>query len=106
MPPSPSRPASRNFLRPRASPTSPTVARTAERLVRASAVAAAAAAAPMPAAGGAGATGGSSYAGGGGGGRSGGGGGGGRPARERFQATCSGCGKVAEVPFQPRGNKP
>jgi CxxC-x17-CxxC domain-containing protein len=23
-----------------------------------------------------------------------------------FQATCSGCGKVAEVPFQPRGDKP
>jgi CxxC-x17-CxxC domain-containing protein len=36
----------------------------------------------------------------------GGGGGGGRPAREMFQATCSGCGKVAEVPFQPRGDKP
>ena len=36
----------------------------------------------------------------------GGGGGGSRPAREMFQATCSGCGKVAEVPFQPRGDKP
>ena len=35
-----------------------------------------------------------------------GGGGGGRPPREMFQATCSGCGKVAEVPFQPRGDKP
>ena len=34
-----------------------------------------------------------------------GGGGGGRP-REMFQATCSTCGKVAEVPFQPRGDKP
>ena len=33
-------------------------------------------------------------------------GGGGRPPREMFQATCSGCGKVAEVPFQPRGDKP
>jgi CxxC-x17-CxxC domain-containing protein len=50
--------------------------------------------------------GGSSYAGGGGGGSYGGGGGGGRPAREMFQATCSGCGTVAEVPFQPRGDKP
>ncbi|PZR56752.1 MAG: zinc-binding protein [Candidatus Meridianibacter frigidus] len=33
------------------------------------------------------------------------GGGGGR-AREMFQATCSQCGGVAEVPFQPRGDKP
>ena len=38
------------------------------------------------------------------GGRAGGGGGGG--AREMFQATCSTCGKVAEVPFKPRGDKP
>jgi CxxC-x17-CxxC domain-containing protein len=38
------------------------------------------------------------------GGRTGGGGGGGQ--REMFQATCSTCGKVAEVPFQPRGDKP
>ena len=47
-------------------------------------------------------------AGGGGGGSYGGGGGygGGRPQREMFQATCSACGKVAEVPFQPRGDKP
>ncbi|HEX3468705.1 MAG TPA: zinc-ribbon domain containing protein [Candidatus Elarobacter sp.] len=46
--------------------------------------------------------------GGGGGGSSysGGGYGGGRPQREMFQATCSACGKVAEVPFQPRGDKP
>ncbi|MGP6189194.1 MAG: zinc-ribbon domain containing protein [Vulcanimicrobiaceae bacterium] len=43
--------------------------------------------------------------GGGGGSYSGGGGGGGRQ-REMFQATCSSCGKVAEVPFQPRGDKP
>lgn len=38
----------------------------------------------------------------------GGGGGGersGRP-REMFQATCSQCGGVAEVPFNPRGDKP
>jgi CxxC-x17-CxxC domain-containing protein len=40
-----------------------------------------------------------------GGGRSSGGyGGGGR--REMFKATCSQCGGVAEVPFQPRGDKP
>jgi CxxC-x17-CxxC domain-containing protein len=44
--------------------------------------------------------------GGGGGSYSGGGYGGGRPQREMFQATCSSCGKVAEVPFQPRGDKP
>ncbi|HTW85534.1 MAG TPA: zinc-ribbon domain containing protein [Candidatus Sulfotelmatobacter sp.] len=42
-----------------------------------------------------------------GGGRSGGGGyGGSRPQREMFSATCSGCGGVAQVPFQPRGDKP
>ena len=51
--------------------------------------------------GGSGGGGGGSYSGGGYGG-----GGGSRPAREMFQATCSGCGKVAEVPFQPRGDKP
>jgi CxxC-x17-CxxC domain-containing protein len=27
-------------------------------------------------------------------------------AREMFKATCSQCGGVAEVPFQPRGDKP
>jgi CxxC-x17-CxxC domain-containing protein len=48
--------------------------------------------------GGSGGGGGSSY--------SGGGYGGGRPQREMFNATCSGCGKNAEVPFQPRGDKP
>ena len=26
--------------------------------------------------------------------------------REMFRATCSQCGGVAEVPFQPRGDKP
>jgi len=36
-------------------------------------------------------------------GRSNGGRGG---ARETFKATCSQCGGVAEVPFQPRGDKP
>lgn len=35
-----------------------------------------------------------------------GGGGGGGSRREMFQATCSQCGGVAEVPFQPRGDKP
>jgi CxxC-x17-CxxC domain-containing protein len=47
--------------------------------------------------------------GGGGGGGSyggGGGGGGGRAPREMFSATCSQCGGVAQVPFQPRGDKP
>lgn len=42
-------------------------------------------------------------------GQDGGGGGGGyssRPPREMFQATCSSCGKVAEIPFQPRGDRP
>jgi len=34
------------------------------------------------------------------------GGNGGSRAREMFQATCSQCGGVAEVPFQPRGDKP
>ncbi len=47
--------------------------------------------------------GGGSYAGGGGGGAGGGGGGG---AREMFSVTCSSCGQTAEVPFQPRGDKP
>ena len=37
----------------------------------------------------------------------GGGGGGGRGGeREMFTATCSQCGGVASVPFQPRGDKP
>ena len=35
-----------------------------------------------------------------------GGGDGNRPRREMFQATCSSCGKVAEVPFKPSGEKP
>jgi CxxC-x17-CxxC domain-containing protein len=29
-----------------------------------------------------------------------------RRAREMFTATCSQCGGVAEVPFNPRGDKP
>jgi CxxC-x17-CxxC domain-containing protein len=41
----------------------------------------------------------------GGGPGAGGGQGGGRP-REMFTATCSNCGGVAEVPFNPRGDKP
>ncbi len=43
---------------------------------------------------------------GGGGYSSGGGGGYGRQEREMFSATCSSCGNVARVPFQPRGDKP
>jgi len=34
------------------------------------------------------------------------GGGANRAPRQMFRATCSGCGKDAEVPFQPRGDKP
>jgi CxxC-x17-CxxC domain-containing protein len=30
----------------------------------------------------------------------------GAPRREMFKATCSQCGGVAEVPFQPRGDRP
>jgi CxxC-x17-CxxC domain-containing protein len=45
---------------------------------------------------------GSSYGGGGGGGY----GSGGRGQREMFSATCSSCGKEAQVPFQPSGDKP
>lgn len=50
-----------------------------------------------------------SGAGGGGGasrGYGGGGGGGFGAAREMFSVTCSDCGQTAEVPFQPRGDKP
>jgi CxxC-x17-CxxC domain-containing protein len=48
-------------------------------------------------------SGGGATGGGFGGGRSGGFGGG---AREMYSVTCSGCGQQAEVPFQPRGDKP
>ena len=41
-----------------------------------------------------------------GGGYSGGGGGGYGGSREMFEATCSSCGGVARVPFQPSGDKP
>jgi CxxC-x17-CxxC domain-containing protein len=49
--------------------------------------------------------------GGGGGGRgygggAGGGGGAGYGSREMYSVTCSECGQAAEVPFQPRGDKP
>ncbi|MFN0072900.1 MAG: zinc-ribbon domain containing protein [Chloroflexota bacterium] len=44
--------------------------------------------------------------GGGGGGGSRGGGGGYGMDRQMFSATCSSCGKEAQVPFQPRGDKP
>jgi CxxC-x17-CxxC domain-containing protein len=47
-----------------------------------------------------------SSGGGGGGGGYGRSGGGGRGAREMFSATCSSCGKEAQVPFQPSGDKP
>jgi CxxC-x17-CxxC domain-containing protein len=51
-----------------------------------------------------------SYGGGGGGGGSYGGGssygGGGRGQREMYTTTCSSCGKEAQVPFVPRGDKP
>ncbi len=49
-----------------------------------------------------GGNGGGGYAGGGGRGGSGGGYG----AREMYSVTCSSCGQQAEVPFQPRGDKP
>ena len=39
-------------------------------------------------------------------GSGGGYGGGGRGQREMFSATCSSCGKEAQVPFQPSGDKP
>jgi CxxC-x17-CxxC domain-containing protein len=45
--------------------------------------------------------GGGGYAGGGRGGS-----GGGYGAREMYSVTCSSCGQQAEVPFQPRGDKP
>jgi len=61
---------------------------------------------PRGGGGGYGGGGGGGYGGGGGGGRSGGGGGGFGGQREMFKATCSQCGGVAEVPFQPRGDKP
>jgi CxxC-x17-CxxC domain-containing protein len=32
--------------------------------------------------------------------------GGGRGPRQTFQALCSNCGNVAQLPFQPRGDKP
>jgi len=52
--------------------------------------------------------GGSSYGGGGSsyGGSRGGGGGYDRGPREMFAATCSNCGKEAQVPFKPSGSKP
>jgi CxxC-x17-CxxC domain-containing protein len=45
-------------------------------------------------------------AGGGYGDRSGGGGGYSRGPREMFSATCSSCGKDAQVPFRPTSGKP
>ena len=51
---------------------------------------------------------GGSYSSGGGGGSYGGGGGYGRDRgpREMFSATCSNCGKEAQVPFRPTSGKP
>ena len=46
---------------------------------------------------------------GGGGGGYGGGGGGGygsRAPRQMYEVPCAGCGGIARVPFQPRGDKP
>jgi CxxC-x17-CxxC domain-containing protein len=50
-------------------------------------------------------SGGSSYGGGAGAGAGGGGGYGGGQ-REMFSATCSSCGREAQVPFKPTGSKP
>ena len=52
--------------------------------------------------------GGDSYSGGGGGGYGGGRSSGGydRGPREMFSATCSSCGREAQVPFRPNGSKP
>ena len=52
--------------------------------------------------------GGTGYGNGGGTGYGNGGGGGysDRGTREMFSATCSSCGKEAQVPFRPSGNKP
>ena len=36
----------------------------------------------------------------------GGGFGGDRPPRQLFDATCASCGKIAKVPFEPRGDRP
>jgi CxxC-x17-CxxC domain-containing protein len=49
--------------------------------------------------------------GGGGGGYGGGGGGGGygrasSGPRQMYEVACAGCGGIARVPFQPRGDKP
>jgi len=44
--------------------------------------------------------------GGGGGGGYRGGGGGGGGSREMFSVVCSECGKPAQVPFKPRGDRP
>src|SRR6478672_2301419 len=50
--------------------------------------------------------GGGGYSSGGGGGYSSGSGGYDRGPREMFSATCSSCGKEAQVPFRPNGSKP
>lgn len=40
------------------------------------------------------------------GGGGGGGGGGYGARREMFEAVCASCGKIAQVPFEPRGDRP
>ena len=52
------------------------------------------------------ASGGTGYGNGGGTGYGNGGGYSDRGTREMFSATCSSCGKEAQVPFRPSGNKP
>ena len=44
--------------------------------------------------------------GGGGGGGGGGYGRGGGAPRQMYEVTCAGCGGIAKVPFQPRGDRP
>jgi CxxC-x17-CxxC domain-containing protein len=63
---------------------------------------------PAGGGGGGGGGGGERPRGGGGGprGGGGGGGGGGGPAREYFTALCGECGKEAQLPFKPRGDRP
>ncbi len=56
--------------------------------------------------GGGGRGGGGGYGGGGGGGGYGGGGGAPRGDRQLFKTTCASCGGVAEVPFEPKRDRP
>ena len=100
--------AQRGFTEPRRCPSC-RASRKAARNASGGSGRAAATAAMAPAAG-TRAGGGYSSGGGGGGGYSSGGGGGGygrdRGPREMFTATCSSCGKDAQVPFRPTSGKP